>query len=156
MDNHEKICSILSRERMKQISRSTGFQAVLAVAAIVIMGNLNAAADYFLHPDIPYFDHGHIIVGAATAAVSAILFGILLIHARSLGKALNTIRTMEEFLPICCNCKSVRKAAANPAENESWQPIEAYITEKTDSQVSHSICPDCIKKLYPQIAVRAN
>jgi hypothetical protein len=154
MEHHEKICNVLSRKKMKQISRSTGFQAVLLLFSILIMGNLNAVVDHFLHPEIPYFDHGHVIVGALTAFVSAFFFGILLIHARSLSKALSTIRTLEEFLPVCCSCKSVRKTGADPAARESWQPIEAYLTEKTNSQVSHGICPDCVKKLYPALAVK--
>jgi hypothetical protein len=154
MDSQDKICTVLSRERMKQISKGTGFQAVLLLSAILIMGNLNAVVDYFLHPEIPYFDHGHVIVGATTAFVSAVLFSILLIHVRSLSKALKTIKTLETFMPICCSCKSVRKTAADPSAQESWQPIETYITENTDSQVSHGICPDCINKLYPDLAAK--
>jgi len=153
MKNEDKIC-LLSRERMKQISGSSGFQTALATAALLIMGNLNALVDYFLHPDIPYFDQGHLIVGAATSFVSALLFGVVLIHARYLSRALSTIRTMEKLLPICCNCKSVRRADADPAERESWQPIEAYITETTASRISHGICPECVKKLYPELALK--
>ena len=153
MKNEDKIC-LLRRQDMKRISESTGFQVILLIAAITIAGNLNAVVDYFLHPAIPYFDKGHLIVGGVTAIVLVVLFGILLSHVHSLTRALNTIKILEEFLPMCCNCKSIRRANENPAEQESWQSIEGYITENTDSQISHGICPDCTKKLYPQLAVK--
>jgi hypothetical protein len=140
---------------MKRISESTGFQVILLIAAITIVaGNLNAVVDYFLHPAIPYFDKGHLIVGGVTAIVIVVLFGILLRHVHSLTRALNTIKLLEESLPMCFHCKRIRRADANPAEQESWQSIEGYITENTDSQISHSICPDCTDKLYPQLAVK--
>jgi hypothetical protein len=152
--NSQKNTCVLSREDMKRISESTGFQVTLLIAAIAIVGNLNAVVDYFLHPAIPYFDKGHLIVGGVTAIVLGVLFGILLSHAHSLTRALNTIKILEEVLPMCCNCKRIRRADANPTEQESWQSIEGYITENTDSQISHGICPDCTKKLYPQLAVK--
>ncbi|TFH03609.1 MAG: hypothetical protein E4H06_04205 [Methanosarcina sp.] len=139
---------------MKRISESTGFQVILLLAAITIVGNLNAVVDYFLHPAIPYFDRGHLIVGGFTAIVLVVLFGILLSHVHSLTSALNTIKLLEESLPMCFNCKKIRRAEANPAEQESWQSIEAYLTENTDSQINHGICPDCTTKLYPQLALK--
>jgi hypothetical protein len=30
--------------------------------------------------------------------------------------------------------------------------VERYIGEHSEAQFSHSICPDCIRKLYPEIA----
>jgi hypothetical protein len=153
MNNQEKIC-VLSREDMKRISESTGFQVILLIAAITVAGNLNAVVDYFLRPEIPYFDKGHLIVGGVTAIVLGVLFGILFSHVHSLTRALNTIKLLEESLPMCFHCKKIRRADANPAEQESWQSIEGYITENTDSQISHGICPDCTNKLYPQLTVK--
>ena len=153
MNSQENICG-LSRQDMKRISASTGFQVILLIVGITIAGNLNAVVDCFFHPAIPYFDKEHLIVGGVTAIVFVVLFGILLSHVHTLTRALNTIKILEEFLPMCCNCKRIRMANANPAEQESWQSIEGYITENTDSQISHGICPDCTKKLYPQLAVK--
>jgi len=154
MDRHEKICNVLSREDMQRISASTGFQVILLIVGITIAGNLNAVVDCFFHPAIPYFDKEHLIVGGVTSMVFVAIFGILLRHAHYLTWALNTIKILEESLPMCFHCKKIRMADADPAEQESWQSIEGYITENTDSQISHGICPDCTNKLYPQLAVK--
>jgi hypothetical protein len=34
-----------------------------------------------------------------------------------------------------------------------WNQIEAYIREHSDVEFSHSVCPECAKKLYPELDV---
>ncbi|MBA3035842.1 MAG: hypothetical protein FP814_05035 [Desulfobacterium sp.] len=114
------------------------------------MSNLNAMVDLYLHPDIPYFDKEHLIVGGVTAIVSTVLFGALFFYVCHLDKALKTIKTLETFLPICCNCKKIRIPDSDPKKMDSWLQIESYITQKTTTMFSHGICPECILKLYPE------
>jgi len=64
--------------------------------------------------------------------------------AVSLQEALDHIKILKEMLPICANCKKIRK------DDGYWQQIETYITENSYTQFSHGICPDCIRKLYPE------
>ena len=86
--------------------------------------------------------------------MSAVLFGGLIMYDRHLSNALATIRTLETFLPICSHCKKIRKAGGDPGELESWQPIETDVTERTRSQFSHGICPECLTQLFPETARR--
>lgn len=51
------------------------------------------------------------------------------------------VRQLEAFLPICSYCKKVRD------DQNYWQQIEAYINERTGSEFSHSICPDCYQRV---------
>ena len=99
------------------------------------MSNLNALVDAVLHPDIPYFDEEHLIVGGITGLVSIILFGLLTLYVRYLNKALSNIKTLESILPICSHCKKIRKPDSDPKNMESWQPLEAYITDNDDFAV---------------------
>ncbi|MFZ4562473.1 MAG: PAS domain S-box protein [Bacteroidales bacterium] len=46
------------------------------------MSNLNAIADFFLHPEIPYFDKEHLIVGSITGLISLILLGLVLLYIK--------------------------------------------------------------------------
>lgn len=62
-----------------------------------------------------------------------------------LQQALSEIKTLQGFLPICANCKKIRD------DEGYWQQIEKYIQDRSDAQFSHSICPDCAKKLYPDL-----
>ncbi|MCK5200750.1 MAG: PAS domain-containing protein [Spirochaetales bacterium] len=61
------------------------------------------------------------------------------------------ISALESFLPICSNCKRIRKPDSNPKDMASWERMESYITQRTSSHFSHSICPECMKKLYGDI-----
>jgi hypothetical protein len=56
------------------------------------------------------------------------------------------IESLQSFLPICANCKKVRD------DQGYWQQVESYISEHTGAELTHGICPDCMKKLYPELA----
>lgn len=66
-----------------------------------------------------------------------------------LEEALAYISNLEGILPICSNCKKVRLKRADTKNPVGWIPIEEYINKNTRVQFSHSICPECMKKLYP-------
>jgi PAS domain S-box-containing protein len=61
-----------------------------------------------------------------------------------LKEALAEIKTLSGMLPICANCKKIRD------DEGYWQQIEEYIGSHSDAVISHSICPDCMRKLYPE------
>ena len=62
-----------------------------------------------------------------------------------LQNALAEIKTLQGLIPICANCKKVRN------DEGYWLQIEKYIQERSDVKFSHSICPTCAKKLYPDL-----
>lgn len=51
------------------------------------------------------------------------------------------VRQLEEMLPICSYCKKIRD------DQNYWQQLEGYISERTGSDFSHSVCPDCYKRV---------
>ena len=51
------------------------------------------------------------------------------------------VQQLEELLPICSYCKKIRD------DQNYWQQIEGYISERTGSDFSHSVCPDCYTKV---------
>jgi len=65
----------------------------------------------------------------------------------SLQKALDEIKTLNGLIPICAACKKIRD------DQGYWQSVEQYIGEHSGAQFSHGICPDCIKKLYPDLDI---
>ncbi len=62
----------------------------------------------------------------------------------SLEKALTRVKTLSGLLPICASCKKIRD------DQGYWNQIELYIKEHSMAEFSHSICPECAKKLYPE------
>jgi len=55
---------------------------------------------------------------------------------------MHNLHTMEEFLPICANCKKIRD------DDGYWHQIEKYISARIDVKFSHGICPKCSEELY--------
>ncbi|MFZ5569829.1 MAG: response regulator [Thermodesulfobacteriota bacterium] len=62
-----------------------------------------------------------------------------------LEKALLEVKRLSGLLPICANCKKIRD------EKGSWHHIESYIRSHSEANFSHGICPDCLKRLYPEL-----
>jgi CRP/FNR family cyclic AMP-dependent transcriptional regulator len=54
------------------------------------------------------------------------------------------VTTLGAYLPVCANCKNIRQV------DGSWTPIEEYIADHSETEFSHSFCPECLKKLYPE------
>ena len=61
-----------------------------------------------------------------------------------LEKAIMEVKTLRGILPICSFCKKIRD------DKGCWNQVEVYIKERLDADFSHSICPVCMKKHYPE------
>lgn len=59
--------------------------------------------------------------------------------------------TLHGLLPICASCKKIRSTDGDPHDPASWTTVEKFISAKTSADFTHSICPDCLKKLYPDL-----
>ncbi len=66
-----------------------------------------------------------------------------LIH--DLQQALNEVKTLSGLLPICSSCKKIRD------DKGYWKSLEMYISEHSDAEFSHGICPECAQKIYPDL-----
>ena len=59
--------------------------------------------------------------------------------------AIGDIKTLRGLLPICSSCKKIRD------DKGAWGGLERYIMDHSEAQFSHGICPDCMRKLYPDL-----
>ncbi len=66
---------------------------------------------------------------------------------KKLQKSLEKIKTLSGMLPICANCKKIRD------DKGYWSQIESYIRDHSEAEFSHGICPECAKKLYPELDI---
>lgn len=60
--------------------------------------------------------------------------------------ALEQVKTLSGLLPICANCKKIRD------DQGYWSQVEVYIGKHSEAEFSHSICPECVEELYPDLA----
>jgi len=57
------------------------------------------------------------------------------------------VHRLEEMMPMCSYCKKIRD------DRNYWQQIESYINERTGTEISHSVCPDCYQRVVlPELA----
>lgn len=62
-----------------------------------------------------------------------------------LREALANVKILSGLLPICSSCKKIRN------DDGYWEQIESYIKNRSEAEFTHGICPECRKKLYPNI-----
>ncbi len=58
------------------------------------------------------------------------------------------IKRLEGMFPICAGCKKMLVEGNDPKDPKSWVPLERYISERTDANFTHGMCPDCMEKIY--------
>lgn len=90
---------------------------------------IEAGVDDFLRKPVDRFD-----------------LGMRLRVAQRILEFTHQVQRLEEFLPICSYCKKIRD------DKNYWNQLERYINERTGSQFSHAICPDCLESVVkPQL-----
>jgi predicted Fe-S protein YdhL (DUF1289 family) len=57
------------------------------------------------------------------------------------------IKTLGGLLPICASCKKIRD------DRGDWNQLEEYVQKHSEAEFSHSVCPGCAKKLYPDLDI---
>ena len=60
-------------------------------------------------------------------------------------KLQDEIKVLQGFLPICAQCKKIRD------DKGEWEEVADYIRDHSEAEFTHSICPECVKELYPEL-----
>lgn len=90
------------------------------------------------------FAHGAIITSQdITAQKNAESERLKLIE--NLQSALSEVETLRGLLPICACCKKIRD------DQGYWNHIEAYLRKHTNTEFTHTLCPECVKQYYPDL-----
>ena len=67
-------------------------------------------------------------------------------YVSELQEALEKVKTLSGLLPLCSGCKNIRD------DHGYWQQVDNYIMEHSTARFTHGLCPDCIARLYPELA----
>jgi DNA-binding response OmpR family regulator len=110
--------------------------------ADIVTGLEAGADDYVIKP----FDRDE-LRGRVKAGIRVIdLQRTLTARVTELEEALAQVKTLQGLLPICSYCKRVRN------DNNYWQQVESYVSDRSEAQFSHGICPDCYTNVVkPQL-----
>ena len=63
-----------------------------------------------------------------------------------LQRALAEVKTLRGILPICSYCKKIR------TEPETWVAIDNYMRRHSEAEFSHGVCPECLRKHFPEVS----
>ena len=108
--------------------------------ADVITG-LNAGADDYL---IKPFDLGELRARVEVGRRMIDMQAQLARQYQELRQAMDHIKTLQGILPICSFCKKIRD------DKGYWDQVEVYVCKHSNAEFSHSICPECMKKHFPE------
>jgi DNA-binding response OmpR family regulator len=110
----------------------------------VVKGIGAGANDYLTKPF--HRDELKVRVGAGVQMLE--LQARLADRVRELEEALSQINQMQGLLPICSYCKKIRD------DHNYWQKVETYISQRSQVQFSHGVCPTCYEDVTRELAER--
>ena len=85
------------------------------------------------------------IISLVLTVVFVVLFVIMRRATGIIQSKAHEIKVLSGMLPVCSYCKKIRD------DKGEWEPMEEYITERSESVFSHSFCPECLRKHYPEL-----
>ncbi len=114
-----------------------------AVAADVASGIEAGANDYLTKPF-----HREELRVRVEKGVQMLAQAALFERVNELEAALEQVKQLQGIVPMCSYCRQVRN------DDDYWQKVEGYISDHTDIQFSHGICPDCYIKVETDLNER--
>ena len=103
-----------------------------------VVGGLTAGADdYIIKP----FDRAELKARMNAGERILRLQAELAARVKELELALTNVKLLQGLLPICCYCKRIRD------DQNYWQQVDTYVSDHSEAQFTHGICPECRDKI---------
>ncbi len=103
----------------------------------IVQGLTAGADDYIIKP----FDRSELKARINVGERILRLQAELAARVKELELALANVKLLQGLLPICCYCKRIRN------DQNYWQQVDAYISDHSEAQFTHGICPECRDKI---------
>jgi DNA-binding response OmpR family regulator len=139
MDGFET-CRRLKQQAVTQ-SIPVIFMTALADTADKVKGFAAGGVDYVTKP----FQPEELLARVAAHTSIYLLQKELRQKNRELEVALSQVKRLSGLLPICASCKKIRD------DQGYWQDVAVYIQDHSEAELSHGLCADCAKRLYPEL-----
>jgi DNA-binding response OmpR family regulator len=101
----------------------------------MVEGLSGGADEYITKPFDWRLLRARLTIGARIASLQQ----SLAMRVIELQNALAMVKQLSGLLPICSYCKKIR------GDDNYWQQLETYLSEHSEAQFSHGVCPDCFE-----------
>jgi diguanylate cyclase (GGDEF)-like protein len=71
---------------------------LIYLVIVLLMANISPIINSFLHPEIPYLDPEHLLVGGVTASLTVLLLGLLISHATRMASIAQELSLLNKAL----------------------------------------------------------
>ncbi|MBU8922443.1 MAG: response regulator transcription factor [Bacteroidales bacterium] len=130
--------------RLRAEGRSLSLYLILLTARgnkeDIVSGLESGADDYIIKP----FEKDELLARVQAGERILGLQSELNSKVDQLQEALAHVKSLQGIIPICAHCHKIR------GDDESWEKMESYIESNSGAEFSHSICDECLEKLYPE------
>jgi DNA-binding response OmpR family regulator len=109
----------------------------------MLEGLTGGADEYITKP----FDWSVLRARVKTGARIASLQQSLAQRVTELQTALTMVKQLSGLLPICSYCKKIRR------DGNYWQPLEGYLSEHSEAEFSHGVCPECFERAKKEFGI---
>lgn len=141
---------------------------IVSIAMGLLVGFIDAVLDYSFFYEGAFLDLLILNVPNHEIYIRAIILAVFLLFGSALSvtvdrlqranrdkqelihelqQALTDIKKLSGFLPICASCKKIRD------DTGYWNQIETYIRDHSEAEFTHSLCPECVHTLYPEVEI---
>jgi len=103
----------------------------------IVEGLTAGADDYIVKP----FDRSELKARMNAGERILRLQAELSARVKELELALTNVKLLQGLLPICCYCKKIRN------DQNYWEQVDSYISDHSEAQFTHGICPECRDKI---------
>lgn len=132
--------------RLRELPQTQPTYAILLTCRAnredIVQGLEAGADDYVTKP----FDQKELRARVRAGVRIAELQAAVAARVSELEFALGRVRRLQGLLPICSYCKKIRN------DRNYWEQVECYISEHSEAEFSHGVCPGCYEKhVQPEI-----
>lgn len=134
--------------RLIKASKQRSFTYVIILTALTKPEDLalaleNGADDFVAKP----FNAVELRARIRSGLRQTILHHKLKSNIRQLKQALADVKQLRGIIPICAWCKNIRD------DSDYWNSVEDYLASQSEVTFTHSICPDCVKKIEQEDSI---
>lgn len=119
---------------------------ILHPFSMIFQGVTNPTMTFNIQTLLHAFKYSHLNMTLFFGLLGCMM-GILIAYLlEKLSHEKERVIMLEGLLPICSYCKKIKDTAKQQENIQAWVQLEKFISQKTNADFTHGVCPECYKK----------